>query len=326
MKKDSLYKEEKVHFRVDFEGLTQLCRDFWSEGEYQKALVIMTESGISLKDAHDVIRGKLKMIQFPGSKEGVEGTLAKDNWKPNPNRCMWSKYPDPTDTAYFRMIERYGVKGLTKSKNHIEGTLRELENSTNALDHERLVNHLKELQIDDEIYHFFGYEPFYKLEKKWRPRRVTFESSQERADYWIENDFVPMTWSGSYPPNYRQVDVDAYIKRQLELDKITEKPKPCKPPQRTGWLSPKGEMFACNYNEHRWLSELLGFNTEKDIEKAGWVKLHYMLLNPDQLLIAKGNEKKRLTQKQIDALWDWATHNKVDPDYIGEILENEDDL
>lgn len=325
MTKNPYYKETTVHFRVDFEGLTQICRDFWAEGEYSKALAIMTESGISLKDAHDVIRGKLKMIQFPGGKEGVEGTLAKDNWEPNLGLCMWGKYPDPTDTSYFRMIERYGVKGLSEKRQILESTIYALQECVYSPDKERLIKDLKTQRIDDEIAKFFNLPTIKQLEIKYKPKMLSWDRDRydSFADQLIDNNAVPMTWSSNLPPHIS--DVDAYIKRQLELDKITEKPKPCNPPQRTGWLSPKGEMFACNYNEHLWLADLLGY-TGIQIEKEGWVKLHYTLLKPNKLLVDKGNPKKQLTQKQIDALWDWATHNKVDPEYIGEILEKEDEL
>lgn len=330
MKKGRERHIEKVYFRVDFEGLTNLIRNFWAEGEYSKALSIMTESGIDLENAHDVIRGKLKLIQQPGGREGVEGNLAKDNWKPNLDLCMWNKYPDPKDSAFFRMIERYGVKGLNRQRSQIESALRALNESTYVPDKERLIDHLRELAIDDEVYKFFEYPTFWKLEKDWRPKRLTWagrdkETYPDYVDELLSNDIVPMTWSGSYSPAMKELDIDAYVKRQLELEKITEKPEPCNPPERAGWLSPKGEMYACNYNEHVWLADLLGY-TGVQIEKEGWVKLHYTLLKPDRLLVDKGNKDKRLTQKQIDALWEWAIHNKVDPGYIQDILEDEDDL
>lgn len=100
-----------VHFKVDFEGLTRMVRTYWAEGEYTLALSIMTDSGIPINHAHDVIRGKLKMIQCPNDPDA--GELTEDDWQPEDFVCYMGRYPDPLDGEWFRLIHKYGTKGLS---------------------------------------------------------------------------------------------------------------------------------------------------------------------------------------------------------------------
>lgn len=144
-----------VHFRVDYDGLTQLVRDFWAEGEYTQALAIMTESGISVENAHDVIRGKLKMAPYPEDED--QGWLVPDDWQPNLAACLWGKYPDPNDHKFMRIINRYGVKPLCEARDDIERVVNDLKRTVYSPDKRRLIDYLrKEKRYADEIYEFFN--------------------------------------------------------------------------------------------------------------------------------------------------------------------------
>lgn len=149
--------EKKVHFRFDFDWLTERIRLFWAEGEYAQALAIMVDCGISADNAKEVIRGKLKMAQYPNGVEGTEGWLVEDDWKPNLGLCLWGKYPDPDDHKFFKMINRYGVKPLSEARRDIEIVIGDLKCTVYWPDKRRLIDYLrKEKRYHDEIYTFFN--------------------------------------------------------------------------------------------------------------------------------------------------------------------------
>lgn len=74
-----------------------------------------------------------------------------------------------------------------------------------------------------------------------------------------------------------------------------------------GWLSPEGVFYACEPWEHEsfaWrLTEKLGlrdhYNAGRELESHGWVKLK----SGDWIVICRED----VTQRQLDALFDWAT-------------------
>jgi len=69
------------------------------------------------------------------------------------------------------------------------------------------------------------------------------------------------------------------------------------------WLSPDGQMHPCGLGEHQQWAIKNGMNTR--ILDRYWIKL-------------SGGEwygwhgKERPTQSQINAIWDWHTHHKIE--------------
>jgi hypothetical protein len=69
-----------------------------------------------------------------------------------------------------------------------------------------------------------------------------------------------------------------------------------------GWLTPEGDFYGCEYSGHQALCEKLGLDSYQ-IERRGWIKyqrrewIGYFGKDP-------------ITQKQIDALWDWSRATK----------------
>ena len=65
-----------------------------------------------------------------------------------------------------------------------------------------------------------------------------------------------------------------------------------------GWLTPDGEFYGCEFGGHQTLCEKLGEDSYR-IELRGWIKyqrrewIGYFGKDP-------------ITQKQIDAIWDWS--------------------
>lgn len=108
----------KVHFTVDFDGLTNRAREFWAERKYAFALHEFLCKGCNLSEekAKLLLAGRLKMAQLPGGKMGVDGTLVKDTWRPDsttfyPNPMMGVEY---ANTAVARYLAETEVRKLRK--------------------------------------------------------------------------------------------------------------------------------------------------------------------------------------------------------------------
>lgn len=86
-----------AHFTIDFAWFTDHVRQLWAEHSFDKAVSLLTSTGIPREAAHDIIRGKKRMTQDPNGREGVDGRLAPDKWKPDPRRCAHGIYPDPDE-------------------------------------------------------------------------------------------------------------------------------------------------------------------------------------------------------------------------------------
>lgn len=72
--------------------------------------------------------------------------------------------------------------------------------------------------------------------------------------------------------------------------------------KESGWLAPDGTFYPCEYGYHEKWAEQNGLSTMQ-MEKQGWLRLRWAKW--------EGNEG-RLTQSQLDFLWDWSQANKVD--------------
>lgn len=98
--------------------------------------------------------------------------------------------------------------------------------------------------------------------------------------------------------------VDMYDNlKEVVLPEEEEKPKPTKAwtDWTSGWLSLDGDFYGCEYTAHTRLAHKLGFDDGAP-DKQGWIKYQrrewvYVGRNP-------------ITQKQIDALYDWSVAMK----------------
>lgn len=72
----------------------------------------------------------------------------------------------------------------------------------------------------------------------------------------------------------------------------------------TGWLSPKGEFFGCEYTQHLQQARYVHNKTENDMEKEGWIKITYPSNKKYLQAIFMGNIMKNVmpTLAQIDWL------------------------
>jgi hypothetical protein len=265
--------EEQLYFKVDFEGFTRIVRDFWAEGRYLFTLGILTDCGIGSKDAANIIRGKVKMVQDPDGKEGVVGMLAKDDWQPSPGL----HYPDPSDVAQVEIENaRYRQMYFDMAISMVKEMLHKRDKALKT-DNGRLIS-----DIDD----YLSTVPDEVFEKGGLKRPPSYS--------WVD-------WDDA------ETKLDGFIKRMKVLDSKPA-PKPDHTYQaRTGWLLPDGRYYPCEWFEHEWAANILGVNGSSGAEKAGWVKITHAMDNEDELhVLFFGNE---LTQAQIDGLWEWGKAN-----------------
>lgn len=298
-----------VHFRVDFEGLTRMVREYWAEGSYTLALSIMTDSGIPIDEAHDIIRGKRKMTQDPDGKNGVDGMIADDNWQPSGAVAYMGKYPDPLDNGWFRLIHRYGTEGLKQLRYDAEWAAEAMNASSYSLDKIRILEQVK--HVPDEIYEYFDIpkpDTIHTGELRELPvdRLDTIDYSWTAAaaqlrEERLKNAPAPMGVSVPGLP-----DVDEFIKRQIELDHMP-KPEPDTTFSRPlGWIILTGKFYSCEWMEHDWLASKIGNSPNMDKTMAhnfGWIQITHPMNQPRNFQVIYG--AKEPTQKQLDTLFDW---------------------
>lgn len=292
-------KSTATYFKIDFDWFTDFVRQQWAEGEYNRAIALMTDSGIPINLAHDVIRGKSKMVQDPDGPEGAAGLVVDDNWQPNIAGCFMGKYPDPLDHEWFKLVYRYGTEGLTTLRREAEWAVNGMNNSTYSLDKIRILDAAK--RVPKEIYEYFGlpdpetihtgdlYEPSFPNlnanDMSW-----TEAASRLRADRLNTVPGVP--------------DVDTFIKRTLEFDKAP-KPKPDKTFSKPlGLINPKGRFYSCEYMQHRDLLDKLHPSYKLEHAQAdGWILITHPLGQPRDFKAYYGGRAP--TQAQKLTLMDW---------------------
>lgn len=318
-------KSGKMSFRLNFEWFTNYVRDLWAEGEYVLAVTLLTDCDIPIGEAHDVIRGKRKMIQDPDGAPGADGLVVQDSWTPDLSRSFLDKYPDPLDMAYFRMVNKYGVKGLSDMKRVIEAAARSMNEATNYFDKLHIVREVKD--IPNEVYKFFdiprpetlstgdyGSTALYNIGlnragqdvdsirlKAQITAEIRAQAADDLRDDKIDMHQIDPVRKAAIAPGLPSVE--DYIKHQLELDK---RPKPEPDPHLdtpTGYILPDGKFYACAWMEHSWLAFVLGVNNTENANKAGWIMITHPIDEPRKYYIYEGD--KEPTQTQLDTLDSW---------------------
>ena len=294
-------KAKELYFRVDFDGLTKMARDFWAEGEYARALDYLEACNIPLDKGHDIIRGKLKMAQDPNGKDGVDGIIVKDNWTPNLAYCQHSTYPDPND------LPKMAQDALNYKAERRETNLEKLK------------------KYSDELGEFYQKLDWESVGQLWDLIDALAGLEEEKEEIpWSRKLYKEVIENGGKIPVSRTPKEEGLTTVELksEWQKIIkfqkennlnnysedilgrdnrEAPKPTKDfkKYKQGWVMPDGKFYPCLTSmEHIWLADKLG-KTEKEAEEAGWIKVSYAMLG-----IYVGCFRKA-TQKQLDTLFDW---------------------
>lgn len=286
---------EKVHFKADFEGMTQHVRSLWAEGSYWKCVETLDALGIPQKYLYAVVDGSMKLVQDPQGKDGVDGLLAKDNWKPKLSACHYQRYPKYEDLSKILNQQRdWAMKYLDSAYLEVSSLWKEYENT--RYNGDRLDEIILQLQAyPEEVLGLAGVDM----------QTFIYESSYNSMSKRVaaEKRFQGMEDLRTEPITPGLPSVDEYIKHQLELDKA---PKP-KHDQTfsipTGWILPNGKFYGCGWMDHGYISYEVSKLDPEQAQKKGWIKITHPLSQPNNLKIYYGD--KEPTQKQLDTLFDW---------------------
>lgn len=304
-----------VHFTVDADWLTDLVRSLWAdEGEVEKAYNIL-DAAFPTMDRETmtaILSGSKKLT---GNSDGEGMRLEDDDTK----RSRCGNTLDPKD-VYARMQRRTRkveadlrdmtdmATGNTVLLGSPKGAVRVPRNRTVAMGTDPLGRGRKRLRDGvelEDIPHeecrnlFRGpYTPIPAAEVKRRTRAVAKKlTAKERADAAARVK-IGLDYEALLGRSPSEQD-SAFIEALEEED--TPEPPPTPEPKitsDTGWLSPNGEFYPCEYSGHVGLASRLGFD-EPRLEKMGWIKMQTGKFFWDFL----GHFKA--TQKQIDAIFDW---------------------
>lgn len=273
-----------VHFSVDFEWLTKFIRDLWTEGSFKQALDVLESSNCPERYHKDILRGKKKMVGID------EGHIENDNWQPRePDR-----YFDPDLLPKLAQDgERYKREYFRLLGNEYALLVRRWKSASSGK------------ELEDLSYQFkaFPSEFIQSLDPTEQLPYINAMRANDLGFYAARNTYEMLTGN-----EIASVNVEQFIRHQIELDK---KPAP-KPDTRYesdyGWITSGGLFYPCLYFEHIWLAGVLG-KTEAEADESGWIKIGYSKTLGEPVIHCWSTEK--VTQPQLDALWQWCARRKI---------------
>lgn len=277
-----------AHFTVDFGFLTQTARDFWAEHSFDRAVRLITCSGIPLAVAHDIIRGKKRMAQDPKGREGVDGIVLPDKWKPNPKACQHGIYPDPDD------LPKLAADGMNAKAQLIEHTEATLRQSLHTIQ-EEIQQAIERNEYDTvmQMFEFYDELPEHIRKGHRLPyNRAYMEglARKQRADRARAAAGLP-----------KNDPVEKFIAHQRDLDTRPAPTPSTDYSSNNAWLLPNGKFYALKSSmEHIWGARMIADISEKGAEDRGWLKISYGIFGINILI------HRTPTQKQMDTLFDWA--------------------
>jgi hypothetical protein len=71
----------------------------------------------------------------------------------------------------------------------------------------------------------------------------------------------------------------------------------------TGWLSPQGIFYGCNYRSHNAQAVYIHKCEERELEETGWLKLTNMCSSPtERIILYNTSAIRKFTKRQMDYL------------------------
>lgn len=154
-------------------------------------------------------------------------------------------------------------------------------------------------------------------------RRYVDDVSELKYFPYIREDRLPVlinrvggycSFAGEHEDNF--VEIIEVSKGCMPLTREEMFPKNS-PVFYYGWISPSGDTYACDFEDHRECAECLVkelmpekhvLNAERELENMGWIKISrpvpYIPDNIDKQAVYFGNISKRITKAQIKTLFD----------------------
>lgn len=155
-------------------------------------------------------------------------------------------------------------------------------------------------------------------------RRIGGPDAEEhlRAIYKDEADEISVRDIPAGDPRRAELDregPDSDWVDPLTGERLGEAPKPDLTFEAdTGWLSPDGKLYPCEYHEHERLALQLGLDYSLLHGVRGWVHLNEGLWRDPNMHSrlrndGDGEPPSELSQAQIDAIFDWCQKHRKKP-------------
>lgn len=158
---------------------------------------------------------------------------------------------------------------------------------------------------------------------------VTLSKSDPNKFWWF-GGVSYCTFSTDYPKiilkDYGLIDdedddkIDAIT---IEFYKNYNTRKKSKPYESGGWISPKGEFYACHFHEHDAFAKNLAavyYNSLKgvrELEEKNWIRL-----GDDGMVTMKVDFTLPYTQKQLDTLFDLSQVEGASNEFVDHIKDS----
>lgn len=229
------------------------------------------------------------MAQDPEGRPGIDGHVAVDDWKPNPEACQHGIYPDPEELA---KLAAQGIDAIAKLRERNEreweesarGIEREIREAIDTGDWEQVLN----------AFDAFDLLPAHVQKAHRLPYNRDFMSQVARrglADKERRRRGLP-----SNDP------VDKFIEHQRELE-TRPAPKPSTDYSAdNAWILPDGKFYPLKSSmEHIWGAHAIAGVTETEAENLGWVKVRNTEITGFDVYSTKPP-----TQSQLNTAFKWS--------------------
>ncbi len=302
-----------AHFRISGESITEIARNLWIEGNYIKALSLLTEGvGLSEIQAAEVCTGKTKLVGDescvniePDDVTETRGMLIPSVAQAFAKEMKKRRQAEDMNADYAEMALRETVLVGSPAGGRIIPR-RKTKNNPSSLGPKRvpIVDDLDKLPVWRQI----GGGVDTDIEPKPKNTCLDVKGMASSPEELIkaENEFK-MIMNVVCPPEeveYRAPDAAYAIDHE------------------SGWLSPDGRFYRCQYHEHRLLADalcgIMDYQKAPDgqgqemLDEKGWVRLE----GDGFIRKAAIEEGKRpATDKQLGMIVDWCVNNKLELPY-----------
>lgn len=255
---------KQVHFRIDFDWLTGFIRDLWAEGSYEHAYRVLDSSGLPDQRWADLLAGKIRFAQAPGGKDGCEAVAVKDNWKPEPEKCHYSVYPDPYKGLMNALETLLREKGIEERR-----TQEYLENESRAANARRSFALTEKVKAESET--------------DTKPTGI----SESLMDGLVRQQLDVIKASDAF--------YDYHKSNGLDPDKEFN--------YLYGFIDKSGQFWGCPYFAHNALLALLGEDSDYQDIPAGWLKISKSIAEKWPVVVTKGAFKPSDKQLETLYAW-----------------------
>jgi len=332
----------QICFGVNAEGMTELLRSLWQEGQWSKAYRIGMQGfgGMDHETFFAILSGSKKFIQITRTDLDV----TNDDWTPPEGYKTpsidailnelgeWERLRKNADTLKFISPLVYAASGNVQRMLGYQRS-RFGPGSPVGIVTTDMVIYLLTLLLPEPTDE--QWEKFWeKYESKLRDYVADRSTKlQETMDYLrggatsdVDKEDVDgeeeVDSSTDFYILHRLAtggDPLGYVKLRTEMEKWKLPAPDLDMKSQAGYVLPDGTFYPCIYMAHNWLVnklaaelKLQSSDPEKDAEqKWHWVRLNTMADGQTHIQWSPEEERKKPTRKQMDAVMKWASIHKA---------------